>query len=143
MIGYLALGSNLGDRANYLNRARAALAAHGLRIVRDSGDLDNAPILVEDQPRFLNAILEIETTLSAHELLALCKDTERALGRTSTVRYGPRQIDIDILTLGDLKVTSPELTLPHPGLLNRDYLRELAARLNLTPESIAGDAPPA
>lgn len=131
---YIALGSSLGDRSAMLDRARGALLA-GCSIVRDSGNLENAAILYEDQPDFLNAVLELETSMAPEELLKFAKQIESALGRQSRQRYGPREIDIDLLAMQGIRLETPELTLPHPGL-NRPYLGVLLQRLTLTPEHL-------
>lgn len=131
---YIALGSNLGDRTAMLDRARGALLASCL-ILRDSGNLENAAILNEDQPDFLNAVLELETDLEPPALLKFAKQIETALGRQSRQRYGPREIDVDLLAMEGIRLETPELTLPHPGL-NRPYLATLLQRLSLTPADL-------
>ncbi|HMU81994.1 MAG TPA: 2-amino-4-hydroxy-6-hydroxymethyldihydropteridine diphosphokinase [Leptospiraceae bacterium] len=136
MIAYLALGSNLGNREAYLDRARHNLGKSGIKILRDSENLDNPPLIVEDQPAFLNAILEVETSLEPLALLQNCKQVEEDTGRKQTYRYGPREIDIDILAGTCGGFSSDRLTLPHPGLLDRPYLRTLLERLELTPENL-------
>ena len=80
---------------------------------------------VLDQPDFLNAVVEIETSLGPHELLDLCKSVEAELGRESGgVRHGPRPIDVDLLLLGDLRVDDDRLTLPHPEITSRRFVLE-------------------
>jgi len=134
---FIALGSNVGDRAHYLSRATDAFIARGIKIVQNSGTLDNAPILYLDQARFLNSVLEIDTDDSPEELLAKAKQIELDLGRVERFRFGPREIDIDIIAFAGQRRSSDALTLPHPGLFDRPYLRELLARLGQTPEQIA------
>lgn len=131
---YLALGSNLGDREAMLNRARGALCAF-CTILRDSGNLENPPILHEDQPDFLNSVLEVETSLEPYQLLDAVKQIESALGRQERFRYGPREIDIDILAMEGVEIQTERLTLPHPGM-DRPYLAELLARLSVTPDDL-------
>lgn len=131
---YIALGSNLGNREAMLDRARGALCSY-CTILRDSENLENPAILHEDQPDFLNAVLEAETDLSAEELLSRVKQIEQELGRTARFRYGPREIDIDILSMEGVRTRTAELTLPHPGL-DRPYLCVLLARLSLSPEDL-------
>lgn len=132
MIAFLALGSNLGDRAGFLDAARSHIRAAGISILMDSGNMETKPVLLAEQPDFLNAILKIETSLSATELLDFVKRTESALGRQTTVRYGPREIDIDILAYENEVRNDARLTLPHPGLLDREYLHILLARMGLS-----------
>jgi 2-amino-4-hydroxy-6-hydroxymethyldihydropteridine diphosphokinase len=122
---WLALGSNLGDRGGYLQAARAALPAAGIALVRASRVAETEPIGVEDQPRFLNQVLEVETSLEPRPLLDTVKDIERQLGRTARQRWGPREIDIDILRYDGRSVDEPGLHIPHPELQNRPFLLEL------------------
>ena len=133
----ISLGSNQGDRQSFLAEARRQLEAlPGFEISRMSFVLENPAILREDQPDFLNQVLEAQTSLEAHELLEKLKDIEQRLGRVHRFRFGPREIDLDILTYGRQQVQTAELTLPHPGLSGRKYLRTLLADLGLTPEQL-------
>ena len=122
---WLALGSNLGDRDRYLRDARAALEARGFRILRASSVDETEPVGVVDQPRFLNQVLEAETELEPGALLNALKEVERRLGRTPGPRWGPREIDIDILTYEDRLVDEPGLKVPHPELERRPFLKKL------------------
>ena len=122
---WLALGSNLGDRAAYLQAACEALPEAGVRLLRASRVAETEPIGVEDQPRFLNQVLEAETSLEPRPLLDTIKAVERQLGRTPGERWGPREIDIDILRYDGLTVDEPGLHIPHPELQNRPFLLEL------------------
>ena len=124
MIGYLALGSNLGDRAANLERARLALRAAGVRVIRASRVIETEPFGVIDQPRFLNQVLEIDWDGSPRALLDAAKEVEAEVGRTETYRWGPREIDVDILLLGDQRVDEPGLQIPHPGLRLRPFVLE-------------------
>lgn len=134
---FLGLGSNIGDRALMLRAAREAIAADpDCAILRASGELNNAALLYEDQADFLNQILEIETGLGPHDLLARMKALEVRLGRTRNFRYGPREIDIDLLSYDGRVLEDATLTLPHPGLQDRPYLAQLLAELNESPESL-------
>lgn len=117
---YLGLGSNLGDRDALLRRALDRLTP-AVRVTRVSSVWDTAPALVTDQPRFHNAVAEGLTTLDPFALLRLAKEIERALGRMPGPRYGPRPIDIDILLYDDLLLDTPNLTIPHPGLVERPF----------------------
>jgi 2-amino-4-hydroxy-6-hydroxymethyldihydropteridine diphosphokinase len=123
--GYLGLGSNEGDRLANLRSARELLS-HSLSITASSSVYETAPQgEVLDQSDFLNAVLEVETDLGPHELLDLCKSVERSLGREpGRARHGPRPIDVDVLTLGDLRVDDERLTLPHPEISSRRFVLE-------------------
>lgn len=124
MIGYLGLGSNLGDRRARLQAAVDSLPAAGVVPMASSATYDTDPVgLVLDQPAFLNACLRIETALGPEELLAACKGVERELGRdASGERHGPREIDIDVLLLGDVEWSSDRLQLPHPQVTARRFV---------------------
>ncbi|HEY8760807.1 MAG TPA: 2-amino-4-hydroxy-6-hydroxymethyldihydropteridine diphosphokinase [Candidatus Dormibacteraeota bacterium] len=128
-ICYLALGSNLGDREAYLERARTELAARGVRILRKSTVHETEPFGVRDQPLFLNQVLEVDWPGTPRDLLVAAKEVEAAVGRKQTYRWGPREIDIDILLFDHLSVREEGLTIPHPGLREREFvmapLREL------------------
>jgi 2-amino-4-hydroxy-6-hydroxymethyldihydropteridine diphosphokinase len=122
---WLALGGNLGDRSRYLQAARQALPAAGIRLVRASRVAETEPVGVPDQPPFLNQVLEVETSLEPRPLLEAVKQIERELGRTARQRWGPREIDIDILRYNGRTVDEPGLHIPHPELQNRPFLLDL------------------
>jgi 2-amino-4-hydroxy-6-hydroxymethyldihydropteridine diphosphokinase len=126
---WLALGSNVGDRAGYLSGARSALEREGIRIVGASTVLETAPVGVTDQPAFLNQVLAVETELEPRPLLETVKRLERELGRRPTRRWGPREIDIDILRYEERRVDEPDLTIPHPEIGNRPFLARLLAEV--------------
>jgi dihydropteroate synthase len=120
---YLGLGANLGDRAANLATAIRRLGeSPAVRVIRRSGLYETAPVGVREQPRFLNAVLEAETTLAPRDLLTLAKGIEDALGRQPGPRWGPRPIDVDILLYGDRRVDQPDLTIPHRALWDRDFV---------------------
>ena len=125
-IGYLGLGSNVGDREANLRDARAALSPAGVEVLASSSLYETAPQgELLDQPDFLNACLRIRTALDPEELLAVCKRVERELGRTpGGVRHGPRPIDVDVLLLGDLEYSAERLTLPHREVTSRRFVVE-------------------
>jgi 2-amino-4-hydroxy-6-hydroxymethyldihydropteridine diphosphokinase len=130
---HLGLGSNLGDRAAHLARAALGLSRAGLEIAALSSVYETEPVgPVRDQPDFLNAVLCVRPgRLAPEELLALCLRIERDLGRTRTVDKGPREIDIDLLLVGDLVLERPGLGLPHPELARRAFV--LVPLLELDP----------
>jgi 2-amino-4-hydroxy-6-hydroxymethyldihydropteridine diphosphokinase len=123
-VGYLGLGSNVGDRRENLQRAVFALATQDVDVLASSSTYDTDPVgEVLDQPPFLNACLRVRTVLSPDALLDTCKALERDLGRTADERrHGPRRIDIDVLLLGDRVECSPRLTLPHAQVLSRRFV---------------------
>lgn len=122
---WLALGSNIGDRDGYLAGARAALAGAGVQVVRASHVAETAPVGITEQPAFLNQVLEGDTALEPRELLDTVKRIEHKLGRQARQRWGPREIDIDILRYDDRTVDEPGLRIPHPELQNRPFLLDL------------------
>jgi 2-amino-4-hydroxy-6-hydroxymethyldihydropteridine diphosphokinase len=122
---WLALGSNLGDRGGYLEAARAALPGAGITLVRASRVAETEPVGVRDQPRFLNQVLEVETALEPRPLLEAVKAIEQQLGRTTRERWGPREIDIDILRYDGRTIDESGLHIPHPELHNRPFLLHL------------------
>ncbi len=123
MIGYLGLGSNIGDRRAWLQQAVDLLPAHGVRPLASSATYDTEPVgLVQDQPAFLNACLRIETTHGPEDLLSACKAVEAELGRSAAIRHGPREIDVDLLLLADLEHASSRLRLPHAQVSVRRFV---------------------
>jgi 2-amino-4-hydroxy-6-hydroxymethyldihydropteridine diphosphokinase len=125
---YVALGSNLGDRAAHLAAARAALdALPGTRVVAASAVEETAPLGGKVQPAYLNQMVLLETRLEPRTLLEACQAIERAEGRVRTERWGSRTLDVDIVRFGQRRVAEPDLIIPHPELANRDFWqRELA-----------------
>jgi 2-amino-4-hydroxy-6-hydroxymethyldihydropteridine diphosphokinase len=128
---YLGLGSNVGDRLDYLRKAVDRLPAVGLRVLRVSPVYETEPVDLRDQPWFLNCVVEGETDLAAADLLAGLQRLERALGRRRETELpkGPRTIDIDILLFGSLVVRSPGLTVPHPRMERRRFVLTTLAAL--------------
>lgn len=120
---FVSLGSNLGDRAEYLRAAREALSAlPGTTVVAASSLYETAPQELEDQDAFLNQVVCLETGLRPLDLLHECQRIEREHGRTREVRFGPRTLDIDILLFQDAESGDPELTLPHPRMVKRAFV---------------------
>ena len=116
---YVGLGANLGDRELNLRRALGMLAEADCHVLSVSPLYETEPGGVLSQPRFLNAAAALTTALAPHVLLAALKRIETAMGRRVTVRYGPRPIDLDLLLYADLRIQTPNLTVPHPGLVER------------------------
>jgi 2-amino-4-hydroxy-6-hydroxymethyldihydropteridine diphosphokinase len=133
-VGYLGLGSNVGDRASQLRGAIDDLRAHGVEVEAVSSLYETEPVgEIPDQPDFLNAAIRIRTSLEPEQLLEVCKTIEADRGRASGgPRHGPRPIDIDVLLLGDVQMSSDRLTLPHPEVTSRRFV--LAPLLELDPE---------
>src|SRR5919106_5611995 len=125
-VGYLGLGSNVGERERHLADAIASLREHGVEVEAVSSAYETEPVGdFLDQPDFLNAALRIRTRLEPLELLELCKAIEVELGRVfGGPRHGPRPIDIDLLLLGDIELEHEALTLPHPEVTSRRFVLE-------------------
>ncbi len=128
----LGLGSNLGDRATHLAAARAALPPQ-VTLTDESSLYETAAWGYTDQPAFLNQVILGKTSLTPLELLAHLKNIEQALGRQASFRYGPREIDLDILYYANQKIFLPELTIPHPQLFGRAFVLVPLAEV-LTPQ---------
>lgn len=120
---YIGLGSNLGDRAAQLDFAIAQLRTHpAIEALRCSAYYETAPVGPVQQGDFLNAVAEIETTLSPDELLELGQHIEREAGRTREIRWGPRTLDLDLLDYDQRSILSEKLTLPHPEAAKRAFV---------------------
>jgi 2-amino-4-hydroxy-6-hydroxymethyldihydropteridine diphosphokinase len=117
----IALGSNLGDRLANLRAAVAQLGDEGVRVSRYSSVWETAPVPA-DQPSFLNAVITAETDLAPHELLGALKRIEHALGRRPGRRWGPREVDLDILFYGELSLDTPDLRIPHERIAERSFV---------------------
>jgi 2-amino-4-hydroxy-6-hydroxymethyldihydropteridine diphosphokinase len=139
-IGLLGLGSNVGERRAQLQRAVDALPGAGVEVIACSSTYDTDPVgEVPDQACFLNACIQVETRLEPLALLDVVKGVERTLGRDADgVRHGPRAIDIDILSLGDLVVDHPRMTLPHAQLLSRRFVLIPALELDFALRTPSG-----
>lgn len=136
LVGYLGLGSNVGNRRANLERAVEVLPGHGIDVDASSSVYETEPVLVPDQRDFYNACLRVQTGHDPERLLDACKAVERELGRReSGTRYGPRVIDVDVLLLDGAQYSSARLTLPHPEVRWRRFvlvpLLELDAQLTL------------
>ena len=132
--GYLGLGSNVGDREEHLRAAIAALPEHGVEVEAVSSVYETEPVgEVLDQPDFLNAAIRVRTELEPEPLLEVCKAIEVEQGRmVAASRHSPRPLDIDLLLLGDLELSTERLTLPHPEVTSRRFV--LAPLLELDPD---------
>ncbi len=123
---YVALGSNLGDRRRHLDAAVGAVRRlDGVDAVRVSGVYETEPVGPAGQGPFLNAAAEVQTTLSARELLGGLLAIEARLGRPPRAErehWGPREIDLDLLLYGEAVIDEPGLTVPHPRLAERGFV---------------------
>jgi len=129
---YVALGSNLGDRAAILERARRAMARlPDTRLIACSDVEETAPLGQVAQGPFLNQMVALRTTLSPHALLSELHAIERAEGRERRVRWGPRTLDLDIVLFGQQRVADTRLTVPHPAVGARDFWRRQLAALGI------------
>ncbi|MHB0912563.1 MAG: 2-amino-4-hydroxy-6-hydroxymethyldihydropteridine diphosphokinase [Armatimonadota bacterium] len=135
---FLGLGSNLGDRAENIREAVDRLGAlPGVRVVRVSSLYETAPVGLTDQPDFINAAVEVETDLPPCRLLDAILEIERSMGRVRDVRWGPRVVDIDILIYDEVECATPELTLPHPRMMERAFV--MAPLAEIAPELVLPD----
>ena len=128
---YIGLGSNLGDRQGYLDRAIQAMQNHAdLEVTQISSYYETEPVDgPPGQPDFLNAVIEVQTDLTPQDLLDVLQDIERELGRVRRERFGPRTIDLDLLLYGDRAVDVPGLIIPHPRMHERGFVLEPLAEI--------------
>lgn len=120
---FIGLGSNLGDRVGNIRKAIELLGSFkDVKVLRRASLYETEPVGVEDQPWFINTVVEIETRLSPYELFKLCKQIEAQVGRRHKERFWPREIDLDLLLFGDVIANRDELKLPHPELHKRRFV---------------------
>lgn len=132
-IAYIGIGSNVGDRKVNCRKAIELLAETG-RVLLVSSLYYTEPVGYKEQEDFINAVAAVETDCSPAELLSRCRSIEDRLGRTRTVRWGPRTIDLDILLYGDLIVNEPDLVIPHPLMATRKFV--LAPLAEIVPAAV-------
>jgi len=131
-IAYLGLGSNLDDRLGYLIRAgREICELPSTELLASSTILETPPVGYLDQPSFLNQVLKICSCLTPSQLLEELGRIENSLGRKRERQWGPRTIDIDILTFGERIVITPSLQVPHPRLLERPFFIRMITELDV------------
>ena len=119
----IGIGTNLGDRIENMNTAvRALNLLPRTNITRASRVYETAPVGIEDQPMFLNAVLEAETEMSPLSMLGACMGIEASMGRVRAEKNGPRVIDLDLILFGGVRSDTFELTLPHPRALERAFV---------------------
>ena len=119
---YIALGSNVGDREANLRRAVQLMEQSGVAVTKLSSLYETEPVGYLDQPWFLNAALQAETRLSPRELLAALRQIESHMGSHKPFPKGPRLIDLDILVYDDAAIDEPDLQIPHPRMLQRNFV---------------------
>jgi 2-amino-4-hydroxy-6-hydroxymethyldihydropteridine diphosphokinase len=120
---FIGLGSNLGNRTKYLEQAVQALAGqNGILIKSVSSVYETEPVGVKEQPQFLNQVVELETTIEPSDLMKQLKTIEHAIGRTETERWGPREIDLDLLYYNSIVYNDEFLRVPHPEIANRRFV---------------------
>jgi 2-amino-4-hydroxy-6-hydroxymethyldihydropteridine diphosphokinase len=133
VVGFLGLGSNLGDRLANLQAAVDALQAEpGLRVAASSRVWETTPVGGPPQPDYLNAVVRIETDLSARDLLDVARRVESRLGRIRKERWGARTIDVDVLLFDEEQIDEPDLVVPHPRMTERAFV--LLPLLELEPD---------
>ena len=123
-IVYLALGSNLGDRLQYIQKAVGELKDSDLKILKFSTVIETNPVGGLPQGKYLNAVLKIDTDHSPEELHVITQGIERKLGRIKKTINGPRVIDIDILLYDDIKLITLKLLIPHPRMFDRSFVMQ-------------------
>ena len=129
MIGTIGLGSNLGDRKEHLRRGLLGLPQEGLEVLAISSVWETEPVDVPAGEWFLNMAARIRTDLDPHHVLDSLLEIERREGRVRRERNGPRTLDLDLLTLGDLELRSSRLQLPHPRMWSRSFVLEPLAEV--------------
>lgn len=131
VISYIAGGSNLGDRLeNLRNGIVKSCEIEGTTFKNVSSVYETKPFGPVEQPNFLNLVFEVETYLSPEKLLEYLKEIELNCGRVTTVKWGARVLDLDILFFGGFIIESEKLTIPHKGILDRDFFQIPLLELN-------------
>ena len=120
---YLSLGSNIGNRQEYIESAIELVGKReGIKILKKSGLYETSPVGYVEQDLFLNAVIKIETDFSERDILKIINKIENELDRKREIRWGPRTIDIDILIFSDKKINETDLIIPHKEMLNRLFV---------------------
>ena len=119
---FLGLGSNIGDRLDQLRRAVGGLDDATTAVVAVSSVYETEPVGGVDQDAFHNIVVEVRTELGPDELLHRCHDLEHEAHRVREIRWGPRTLDVDVLLYGDQQIDTPDLTVPHPRMTERNFV---------------------
>ncbi|MFH1772062.1 MAG: 2-amino-4-hydroxy-6-hydroxymethyldihydropteridine diphosphokinase [Candidatus Omnitrophota bacterium] len=136
---FIALGSNIGERRDNIERAIACLREYGgIEIRKVSTVIESEPSGGPAQGNYLNAVIEVETNICPKNLLKVLKSIEKKLGRLPAVRFGPRIIDLDILLYGELIVNESNLSIPHPRMFTRCFV--LKPLLEIAPDIVSDNA---
>lgn len=132
---FVGLGSNVGDRLGFLRSAVQELGKlPTTSIVRVSSIYETEPVGKKDQPSFLNMVVELVSTLDVSQFHCQCKEIEHRIGRTRSERWGPREIDLDLLYFGRERVSDGRVVVPHPEIANRKFV--LVPMSEIAPEWI-------
>ncbi len=132
---FISLGSNIGDRFEFLKEALKTLeSSYPIEVVNVSSIYETDPIGYADQDLFLNMAAQLKTELSANELLEACLETEKELGRKREIHWGPRTIDLDILLFNDENIISERLVIPHPRMFERSFV--IIPLLEISPDAV-------
>lgn len=140
---FLSVGTNMGDREDLLAKALGLLeGTPGIIVTKVSRVYWSKPWGIKEQPDFLNICVQIEVSLNPADLLKVCKQVELVLGRKKRQRWGPREIDVDILLIDGVTIDTPTLTIPHHHMLERrfvmDPLAEIAANKEIDGVAVGG-----
>jgi 2-amino-4-hydroxy-6-hydroxymethyldihydropteridine diphosphokinase len=135
---FLGLGSNVGDRQRYLREAVATLEDTGIGLRAVSPVYETEPVGGPEQGRYLNLVVELDTDLTARELLGVCRRIEAAAGRVRTEHWGPRTLDVDVLWVDGVELEEPDLVVPHPRMWERRFV--LAPLRDLAPDLVDANA---
>jgi len=132
---YLGLGANLGDRAGALQRAvNSLMVTRGVSVVAISDVYVTEPVGGPEQPEFYNAVVALETDLTARNLLEIAQLLEHDAHRVRHEHWGPRTLDVDVLLVGDTQLDEPDLVVPHPRMWDRGFV--LAPLADVAPELV-------
>ena len=120
---YIGFGSNIDDRFNYITQAlQLLLEADDVSLIQISSLYETEPVGYEEQDWFLNGVVAINTDRPVHQLLALLKKIEEAVGREHRARWGPREVDLDLLIYDQCCINTPDLIVPHPEMHQRSFV---------------------
>ncbi|RUT57576.1 2-amino-4-hydroxy-6-hydroxymethyldihydropteridine diphosphokinase [Clostridium botulinum] len=119
---YVAFGSNIGEKENYIKRALEKIEERGMKIIKVSSIYETEPYGVLDQDSFLNGVVKIETNLTPEDLIGELLHIEKQLDRVRERRWGPRTIDLDIIFYDDLIINEKDLVIPHKDMENREFV---------------------
>ncbi|KOM98598.1 2-amino-4-hydroxy-6-hydroxymethyldihydropteridine pyrophosphokinase [Clostridium botulinum] len=119
---YVAFGSNMGEKENYIKRALEKIEERGMKIIKVSSIYETEPYGVLDQDSFLNGVVKIETNLTPEDLIGELLNIEKQLDRVRKRRWGPRTIDLDIIFYDDLIINEKDLVIPHKDMENREFV---------------------